>query len=295
MLLAAGLGTRLRPYSLFRPKPLFPVLNRPLLHILIDTLRQAGSTKIIVNGHHLGHLVQDAVRDMADVRFQDEPEILGTGGSIRQALDGFEEKPVLVMNGDIFHTVDVAGLYNHHVASGNLVTMALHDYPRFNAVGVNRDRIISFQPAGDTAENSLLAFTGIHVVEPEVIRQIPAGRFYHIIDLYERLAGQGKQVGYVRVDDSYWRDIGTPEDYLQLHKELLAERDRQEGLSAKDKQWLIDSRAQIADDVQFTGWGCVGKGDIGHGAALKNCVVWDDAIVPAGACLKNSIITGQSH
>jgi len=294
MILAAGLGTRLRPYTLVRPKPLFPVLNRPLLHILIDMLRDVGCAHIVVNGHHLSRLIMEAVRCLPDVAFQDEPEILGTGGGIRKALAGFSAEPVLVMNGDIFHTVNLAQLYRHHINSGNIITMALHDYPRFRSVSVSGDRIVSFRPAEHMPKNSLLTFTGIHVVEPEVIRQIPAGRFHNIIDLYENLAKRGERVGFVRVDDCFWRDIGTPDDYLRLHKELLTGSVEQKSvLPAVSGQWLVDRQAQVAGDAVLSGWGCIGKAAIGSGVSLHNCVVWDNAVVPEGICRKNCIIPGQ--
>ncbi|MGW8161833.1 MAG: nucleotidyltransferase family protein, partial [Desulfobulbales bacterium] len=176
MLLAAGLGTRLRPYSHILPKPLFPVLNKPLLLILIDMLQQAGCTRIVVNGHHLRHLVEKTVTPIANVQFQDEPEILGTGGSLRQALPYFSGAPLLVMNGDICHDIDIAALYRHHRQAGNAVTMALHNYPRFNTVVVRNEVVSSFRPGNDVLKENLLAYTGIQVVEPEIIRRIPVGR-----------------------------------------------------------------------------------------------------------------------
>ena len=295
MLLAAGLGTRLQPYTHCLPKPLFPVLNRPLLYILIDILHQAGCARIVVNGHHLSNLVQDAVGRMPDVRFQDEPTILGTGGSIREALEAFSDAPILVMNGDIFHTIDVGKVYRYHLDSGNRVTMALHDYPRFNTVTIDSERIVTFNPAVESAKKNRMAFTGIHVVDPDVIRMIPPGRFHHIIDLYQSLAQKGEQVGYIRVDGSYWKDIGTPEDYLQLHEDLLTGgRATPFALSAGNSKWLIDRQSSIADDVLFEGWGCVGRAVIGRGANLRNCVVWDNAVVQDGESLENKIITPQS-
>jgi mannose-1-phosphate guanylyltransferase len=292
MILAAGLGTRLRPYSLIRPKPLFPVLNRPLLNILIDMLRAAGCERIVVNGHHLGAQIRQAVLGLPGVSFQNEPEILGTGGALRLALDRFDEIPVLVMNGDIYHTIDPAGLYRQHVNSGNSVTMALHDFPRFRSVSVADERIVSFQPPADRLGKDLLAFTGIHVVEPEVIGRIPEGRNYHIIDLYERLAGMKNGIGYVRVDGCFWRDIGTPADYLRLHGELLGGPAEKKPVDAASGRWLIHAGAWIADDAVLTGWGCIGSGaSVGSGAHLQNCVVWDNAAVAAGTRWKDSIIT----
>ncbi|HHB76021.1 MAG TPA: nucleotidyltransferase family protein [Desulfobulbus sp.] len=291
ILLAAGFGTRLRPYTLIRPKPLFPVLNRPLLHILLDRLQAVGCKKIVVNCHHLAGQIQDALTGYPDVHIQIEPEILGTGGSLRLALAQLSEGPILVMNGDIFHTVDLTELYGYHLRSGNKVTLAMHNYPRFNTVGVQGERVVSFHPGSETQK---LAFTGIHVVEPEVLHQIPAQSFFHIIDLYEELAVQGV-VGLKRIDGAFWRDIGTAEDYLQLHRELL---DSNSGIAFTGKGrrrggWLLGENVQLGDAVQLRDWGCLGKGGrVGSLAILSRCVVWDQAEIAAGSRIFDTIVTG---
>lgn len=291
MVLAAGFGTRLRPYSLVRPKPLFPVLNRPLLLVLLELLRRAGATRLVVNGHHLGMMIGRCLAGQPEVIFQNEPVILGTGGSLREAMVHFADAPLLVMNGDIVHDIDVAGLYRQHLTSGNAVTMALHDHPRFNSVLVAGDRIRSFRP-GPGQREGLLAYTGIQVVNPEIIRRIPAGRFFHIIDLYEELCREGAAIGAVRVDGCLWRDIGTPEDYLQLHADLLTgSQPWSLPLPRPEGPWLVSAEASIAPGVQLSGWGCIGRAEVGPDVALRNCVVWDAARVPAGARLENAIVT----
>jgi len=295
MLLAAGLGTRLRPYSDIRPKPLFPVLNRPLLLLLIDMLRAAGCGTIVVNGHHLRSQVEQAISGLPEVLFQAEPEILGTGGSLRQALPCFSPGPLLVMNGDICHDVDIAALHRHHRRSGNAVTMALHDFPRFNTVAVQGPVIASFDPDPSETGTGRLAFTGIQVVEPEIIRRIPLGRFFHIIDLYRELIREGGRIGYLRVDGGFWRDIGTPADYLQVHADLLTgSRPRFLPLAGPASPWLVDPEAEVGENVRLEGWGCVGRAQIGAGSVLRNCVVWDGAVIPAGSRLRGRIVPGSA-
>jgi mannose-1-phosphate guanylyltransferase len=291
MLLAAGFGTRLRPYTLIRPKPLFPVLNRPLLLVLLEMLRRAGSTRLVVNGHHLSGMLAGFLTEQPDAVFQDEPVILGTGGSLREALPHFSEGPLLVMNGDILHDIDIAGLYRQHLASGNAVTMALHDLSRFNTVQVDGDRIRSFRP-GPSCREGLLAYTGIQVVNLEIIRRIPAGRFFHIIDLYEELCREGVRIGGVRVDGCLWRDIGTAKDYLGLHQELLTGGWRRSlPLPCPEGPWLLSPGARIASGPHLSGWGCIGRAEIGPDVSLRNCVVWDGARVPAGSRLEDAIVT----
>jgi mannose-1-phosphate guanylyltransferase len=291
ILLAAGFGTRLRPYTLIRPKPLFPVLNRPLLHILLDRLQASGCRKTVVNCHHLAGQIQDALTGYPDVHIQVEPEILGTGGSLRLAMEQLSGEPILVMNGDVFHTVDLTELYKYHLESGNKVTLAMHDYPRFNTVGVQGERVVSFQPG--PAEQRL-AFTGIHVVEPEVLYKIPAQSFFHIIDLYEELAVQG-MVGIKRVDGAFWRDIGTLEDYLQLHRELL---DSDSGIPFTGKGrrqggWLLGENVRLGDNVRLRDWGCLGHGvRVGDLTILCRSVVWDQARIADGSRIIDTIVTG---
>lgn len=292
MLLAAGLGTRLRPYSLIRPKPLFPILNQPLLLILLRQLKDAGCSRIVVNAHHLASQIREAIAGIDEVVYQYEPEILGTGGSLRQALPRLADEPLLVVNGDIFHNVDLQALYTSHLQSGRRLTMAMHDCPRFNTVGVREDRISTFHAAAKKREDESLAFTGIYVIDPTVIRMIPEGRFVHSIDMYEELLVEGESIGSHRVDGSYWHDIGTPDDYLTLHDKLLSQSVCLPlPLQLPAESWLIDQAAAIGDKVDFSGWGCVGRASIGNGARLRNCVVWDGAGVPAGAVLENRIVS----
>lgn len=278
ILLAAGFGTRLRPYTTLRPKPLFPVLNRPLLLRSLDQLQACGCRRVVVNAHHLADRIAAALAPYPEVEIQIEPEILGTGGSLRLAMEGLADEPLLVVNGDLCHAIDLARVYRRHLRDGNEVTLALHDFPRFNQVEVAGGRVRGFKGRGT------LAFTGIHVVNPEVIGLIPASGFFHIIDLYRQLAEQGR-VGFCRVDGSLWRDIGTPGDYLQLHGELLA---------GQGGDWLIDPAARLGEDVELSGWGCIGAGAIiGAGARLCRAVIWDGAVVPPGIQWRDAIVTGD--
>ena len=282
ILLAAGYGTRLRPYTNVRPKPLFPVVNRPLLHRLLAQLRVCNCSPILVNSHHLAAQIEAALADWPEVLIQVEPDILGTGGGLRKALNRMDNDPILVMNGDLYHDIDLEKVYHQHLLSKNDVTLAVHDYSRFNTVGVAGDRVRDF--TGQDGER--LAFTGIHVVDPEVIEMIPEQCFHHIIDLYQDLAVQGR-VGYCRVDGTLWRDIGTPEDYLQLHAELLA--------AGKDPAgWVIDPTARLGAEVVLEDWGCIGPGAvIGDRARLCRSVVWGGAAVIAGSLYSDAIVTGN--
>lgn len=220
MILAAGLGTRLLPHTLMRPKPLFPVLGRPLLLWLLDDLRRAGLTPVVVNAWHLREQVAALLAGEADVILQMEEEKLGTGGSIRLAQPHFGDQPVLVTNGDILHTIDYAWVYEQHRAAGNDATLVLHDYPRFNNVAMAADQLIVGFGDGDLKSHGL-AFTGIQVINPALLSLIPPRIFYNSIDWYRELIRQGRRVRALVVKDHFWLDMGTPEDYQRLQQTLL--------------------------------------------------------------------------
>jgi len=315
MILAAGLGTRLLPHTTIRPKPLFPILNRPLLLLTVKRLQNLGFDHIVVNCHHLRQQIVEALRGMSGVVVQEEETILilGTGGGLRRALDLFRDEPLLVTNGDIYHTIDFLDFYRHHAASGLSITLAMHDYPRFNGVLVQNEKIIGF---GDRVEPGRLAFTGLQVIDPAILRGIVDGRFSCIIDHYQRLLQQGIEMGCYRSDRCYWTDMGTEEDYLALHGGLLtgtipcwpelqpvsgtcciASRD-QLGGEVDLIGWVCLGNACIGKgchlaEVDLTDWVCLGNACIGKGSHLERVVVWDGVRIPDNSYLRDRLVSAD--
>lgn len=284
MILAAGFGTRLQPYSLQRPKPLFPVLDRPLVLTIINRLQDAGFDRILVNCHYLKEQIVSQLADLDGVYVQEEPIELGTGGGMRMAQDFLGKDPVLVTNGDIFHTIDLAGLYESHRETGAVASLALHDCPRFNKVSLYNDqRILGFSGEHGCRK---FAFTGIHVLDPALLSVIPPARFYNIIDCYRHWIEKRSRINGLVVRDHFWTDMGTPEDYLNLHKVLLTEK-----IFGRESSFYIGEDATIAADCLLEDWVCVGSGaTIGTGCRLKRVVVWDGANVPDGTDVADTII-----
>jgi mannose-1-phosphate guanylyltransferase len=298
MILAAGLGTRLLPYTLKRPKPLFPILNRPLLHLTINRIKQAGVQEVIVNAHHLRSQIKEALLAEANITLQEEEKILGTGGGLRLALSRFGSEPVLVVNGDIYHSIDYRDVYRSHCASGADVTLVLHDYPRFNDVRVdNALRITGFSKTAGSEKKPerRLAFTGIHVINPEVLHTIPRETPSCIIDCYRKLLQNGGAIRAYLARDQFWTDMGTPSAYLQLHANLLRhEVPVYEELveAAADGPFLGIQHAFIGRDIKLLDWVCIGKGArIENGSTLQGAIVWEGAVVPARSIIKDAIIT----
>ncbi|MFH1217394.1 MAG: sugar phosphate nucleotidyltransferase [Pseudomonadota bacterium] len=284
MVLAAGFGTRLRPYTLLRPKPLFPVLDRPLILRLIDQLRENGFHSILVNCHHLKEQIVDALGACENIHLQEEPIELGTGGGMRMAMDFFGSGPVLVTNGDIFHTIDLAAVYQGHYNSGADATLVLHDYPRFNKVALGPDGNITDFDGGD---GQRWAFTGIQVLDPALLAIIPPGVFYNIIDCYRYWIEHGKKIRGSIVRNQYWTDMGTPQDYLDLHRTLLT----REPFKGKTPFYRGEG-VSVPDDFEQADWLCLGSNvRVGRQSRLERTVVWDGAVVPDGTRLSDTIIS----
>jgi len=294
MVLAAGLGTRLRPYTLERPKPLFPLLDVPLLARTLAQLRSHGTERIVVNAHHLREQIAGFCFGQEDVFVQLEGKELGTGGGLRLARSHFGNSPFLVVNGDIVHDLDLAKIYQGHAASGAQVSMVLHDFPRFNNVLVDSaDRILGFSCEADSRKGErLLAFTGIQVIDPAVLDLIPQGVFHNIIDCYQALLAAGGRIQGWVVQSHYWTDMGTPQDYLALHGDLLSGRRQLLFLSTTVAgPFFHGSKAVIGDGVKLHDWVSIGsRAKIGDNSSLTRVVVWDGAEVAAGSVLSDTII-----
>jgi mannose-1-phosphate guanylyltransferase len=298
MILAAGLGTRLLPFTSQRPKPLFPILNKPLLHMTISRVRDSGFSEIIVNSHHLRQQIKKTLQNEANYILQEEEIILGTGGGLRMALSHFNHEPVLVTNGDIYHSVNYQEVYKNHCQANADVTLVLHDYPRFNDVAVDEKMLITgFNNSGEDQESleRILAFTGIHIINPDVLRIIPPDTPYCIIECYRKLLEQGGSIRAHLATDHFWTDMGTPEDYLKLHADLLEHKiPVYEELNEvfNEAPFVGMQKASIAKDVKLLDWVCIGKGaTIGAGATLQRSVIWDGASVPAGSIIQDAIVT----
>jgi len=282
--MASPTQTRLLPYTLVRPKPLFPILNQSLLLLTIQRLQQAGCDHIVVNCHYLREQIVCALHGIPGVVVQEETSVLGTGGGLRLALDQFRDEPVLVTNGDIYHTIDYQRLYQDHKREGAPVTMAMHDFPRFNTVAVRGGMICSFDDRADRSKGGLLAFTGLHVVEPAVLAGIPAEGEYSIIDWYRQLLQQGQPIVAMRVDDCFWTDMGTVEDYLALHAGLLTGKIPvwPELVGLAKNPFLVADKAKTGSGLVLEDWVCVGDAIIGKNTYLQRSVVWDEVTITEG-------------
>jgi aminoglycoside/choline kinase family phosphotransferase/choline kinase len=226
MILAAGMGTRLLPYTKKIPKPLFPVAGQPLLDITIRKLKYAGSTAIIINTHHLHQKIDSFIKKKKygiPVFTRHEPVILGTGGGIKNVIDFIDDQPFMVVNSDIVTDIDLRKVYDYHLNHKYPVTLVLYDNRAFNSVSFKKNGFITnFEKGSSIPSSAMLTFTGIQVINPEVFDFIPANVFSSIIDAYKKMISKGKKIKAFISKKDLWLDIGTPANYKKAVFDTMA-------------------------------------------------------------------------
>lgn len=291
MLLAAGLGERMRPLSELVAKPVLPVLNRPLVHWTLDRLRAAGVREVVVNTHHLAGSVRAALGDGRRlglrIVYSHEPHILGTGGGPRQARALLGDEPLLVVNGDVLFDFDLRRLLELHRRSGALATLALARNPdprRYGPVVTDaRGRILAIKGRPRARRGTLSLFTGVQVLDPRLFERLPAGRSDSVDDLYIPLLAAGALLRGVRLRGA-WYDLGRPSLYRQAQLALLRRRWR--GLASP----LVAARASVHRTARVRASVIGPASTVGAGAAVDGSVLWDGVRVEAGARVRGSIL-----
>lgn len=294
MILAAGFGMRARPLTLVRPKPLFPVMNRPLISYTIDRLRRANVTDVVVNTHHLAEKVEsflDGVDNGMSIRtIREEDEILGTGGGVKNAEKLIGDEPFLLLNSDIMTECDLLSAVEAHYRARPAATLVMHDYPEFNQAAVDMEgRILGFRgrTVGPEKRYRTLAFTGIHVISPEVFRFIPQGPG-DIISVYQDMIERGCAIRAHVAENAAWWDAGSLERYLGLHEDLFEKQDGERVIRGRD--------VQLSSGAQVKGWAVFGEGAIvGPGAVIEKSVIWPGAEIGEGVRVINSVIADDVH
>ena len=302
MVLAAGLGTRLRPVTDRVPKPLFPLANRPILERNLELLFRHGFDTIVVNAFHLATQVVRLVEELArrwgrrgerDLRLQAvrEEELLDTGGGIGHASHLFRsDLPLLVLNSDIFISFSPRSLLALHSRLGGAATLLLHRRPgleRVHMAGEGSRDVVGFGPGGH------MAFTGAYCLSPSIISMLPKDRPCSIIEVFNRAMAAGMKVvaafpHEVAQDGPFlWEDIGTPRGYLAAHHLYLRARGRN-----------LLAETPLPQGVEVRDWAVVGRGcRIGERAVLERAVLWDGVEVEAGEHLRDVALTphGRLH
>ena len=303
MVMAAGLGTRLRPLTYEVPKPVVPVANRPVIEQILRLLAGQGFTEVLSNLHWFPEAIRGAVGDGAEMgvslTYSFEEELLGTAGGVRNVREFFGDAPFLVLAGDALTDVDLRELAAAHAANDGLATMVVKRVANTREYGVvvtgSDGRVQGFQEKPDPAEAlSDRANCMIYALDPEVFDHFPEKPVVDFaLDVFPALL-EADVPFYVHETEAYWNDVGSLPEYLQgnldavegkvsvdLGGELLGEGDGE----------------RLAPGVELSGRVLVGAGaSVGEGARIDGpCVVGTGASVGAGAAVRDAVLLPQAH
>jgi NDP-sugar pyrophosphorylase family protein len=241
MILAAGLGTRLRPLTNDRPKALVEVAGHTLLEITLCQLASLGIREVIVNVHHFADTVVDYLKKHDNfgmqVEISREEILLDTGGGLKKAgwffLErGGEEEPFLLHNVDVISTIDLPRMLQAHRESGALATLAVQDRKTSRYLLFDELNWLCGRRAGGdgmaemvraSSQIQSLAFSGVHIISPRFLSLLTEEGVFSIITAYLRLASQGEKIGCFRADAYYWKDMGKLENVAQVAADLQSQ------------------------------------------------------------------------
>jgi NDP-sugar pyrophosphorylase family protein len=237
MVLAAGLGTRLRPLTDHRPKALVEIAGRTLLEITLSRLRAFGVREVIVNVHHFADMVVEYLQTRQNfgmrIEVSREEVLLDTGGGLKKAAHFFLEnsrpldQPFIVHNVDVLSNIDLERIVKFHAENQALGTLAVQQRETSRSLLFDEQLRLSGRRSGDKTELArpspsplALAFCGIHVLSPRLLPMMTEDGVFSIIPFYLRLAAQGERILAFRADQYYWRDLGRPENVAQAARDL---------------------------------------------------------------------------
>jgi len=317
LFLAGGLGTRLRPITESLPKPMVPIMGKPLLQRNIENIKRHGVDEVVLSTCYKPEMIEGYFGDGSSLEIKisyiSEDVPLGTAGAIKNAGSFFDDA-FLVFNADILSDIDITDMIRFHREKGAHATIAVTRVADPSAYGVIEHDGNGFATAfkekprpHETGSNLINA--GIYIFEPCILDEIPAGRAVSVErETYPLLLGKGYRIAiYDRC--SYWMDLGTPEKYLKAHRDILRGYCRIRGIDLNENRQYISPTARISrtarivgpvyigDEVRVGPFAFIGhdtvlgnRSYVGMGAKVIGSVVWDNVRVGGGATIVDSVV-----
>ncbi|MEJ5919215.1 MULTISPECIES: NDP-sugar synthase [unclassified Corynebacterium] len=298
VILVGGQGTRLRPLTVNTPKPMLPTAGVPFLEHLLGRIRAAGMRHVVLGTSYKAEVFEEHFGDGSsmdlEIEYVVEDEPLGTGGGIRNVAEKLRYDTAMVFNGDVLGGTDLRAVLDTHWEKNADVTMHLVRVPdprAFGCVPTDEDgRVLEFlEKTQDPPTDQINA--GCYVFRREIIEGIPAGRAISVErEIFPALLESGSRV-YGYVDYAYWRDMGTPADFVRGSSDLVRGIAPSPLLENRHGESLVNDSAAVGGGALLYGGTVVGRGaEIGAGARLDQTVVFDGARIGAGAVIERSII-----
>ena len=309
MVLAAGFGKRLQPLTRTLPKPMFPVLGRPLLSHTFDLLQSAGIDDIAVNIHHLPNSIINYFEKENpppfNLHFSTEEHILGTAGGIKKMQGFLEDGPFITINSDIITDIDLNKVINFHKNNNSKLTLVVRQDispEQYDSIEIcENGRIVHFIGASsmNIPENTTrVMFTGIQIMEPDIFARIPEGQFCGTTeDIFPQMIQDDVPI-YGYLHEGYWNDMGNRESYLQVNTDALNKKVTLKKASAYQSNSpsvispaLVGPNCRISKDSKIGSHSVIGPNCIiESGTVIENSILWGGVTVGAGTTIKRSVI-----
>lgn len=294
--LAAGLGKRLRPLTENLPKPLIPIFQKPLITFVLDHLIAAGMKSFVLNTHHRSEALREFFSGGTyrghPVQLVREPEILGTGGGIKNVESLLKDELFISYSGDILTDIDLPTLIEEHFRAGNDVTLALRETHLGKDVAVEGNRVIDV--TNRYGHEGRYDFAGICVWTRAIFDRIQPAEHVSYIPILADWIGQGGRIGGVVLNDGKWFNIGSRREYLAVHRTIADENWKPAYVPEADWPIRISRDAQIDSTARLSGFYSVAAGcQVGAGAAIEDTILWPGAQIASRSYLRNCIVRSQ--
>lgn len=306
VIIAGGFGTRMRPLTYNRPKPIVSVANRPFVAYQIELLKRYGITDIILNLHYLPKnmelLLGDGKELGVKISYSIEKVPLGTAGAVKNAQQFFDGEPLIVFNGDILTDIDISELIDFHKKNKAKATIALTEVEDPTPYGLvitdSSGRVSSFleKPSWEQVSTRNIN-AGIYILDPSIFNDVPADRTYSFErELFPGLLEKGERV-FAKVSEAYWLDIGSPKKYMQAHKDILNGdvAVNREGENKEPNIW-VHHTAEISPVAKLRGPLMIGnKARLSGKASVKSfSVIGENVSLEEGAVVEDTVILRNS-
>ncbi len=300
---AAGFGTRLRPLSNILPKPLFPVVNIPMIDLIFKYLSSWGISDIGINTHYLRELLVPYLKNIHYINLfiTEEENILGTGGGTVKFKNFLKDDELFIVHtGDILSTINLYDAIKFHKEHNNIVTFILVDCKPINHVSILKDGTVVdiANNLGRKEDKSVrnLAGSAITVYSNEFLYRLPDREDYFeinpvILDIIQK--EPGRVMAYIPDKPYYWRDIGTVQSYWEAHRDILENKVyRVENITDNH---ICHSSSYVSNDVTLEGFSVTGKNvKISGMVKIKNSIIWDNVEISGCQNIENAIVTKDS-
>jgi mannose-1-phosphate guanylyltransferase len=294
--LGAGLGMRLRPLTEDLPKPLIPIFQKPLITFVLDHLIAAGVESFVINTHHRAAPFEELFAEgnyrNHPVQLVHEPEILGTGGGIKNVESLLRAEHFISYSGDLLTDIEIEPVIEEHFRAGNDVTLALRETSHGKDVALDGNRVVDMVKR--YGHEGRYDFAGICVWSRAVFERISPGQHISYIPILAEWIGQGGKIGGLVLTERKWFNIGSRKEYLAVHRTIQEEQWKPDHVKSPEWPVRVAADANVDPSASLLGFCAIGAGcRVGADATLENTILWPGAQIASRSHLRNCIVRSE--